>query len=780
VGKPTIRFDLSEVSLQSNEDLLKRNDYNFQKVMDEMVGTASDYGSEFRKPDVLRPVLGRHPAFDYIEDLFRRGMPYHFSEDLSEKDRQEELRAQLARGNHKSASADPEKVSALLAKDVKHGFSMPVRVEALDDLKGALVQPCGLATQFGLTPDGSRKLKKRLTHDLTYSMTGPRRSVNSRVDMEKYPEMVYGWCLSRTIHFIVALRTEHPNEKILIAKFDYSDAYRRVSHAASSVVQTIIAWAGIAYIALRLAFGGSPNPACFCAFSEMLTDLSNDLSCSSYTPDDFTSPTTLSDHILEKPAYADDVPFGGGIATAVEIPLSETRRKDCFIDDIIAVFLATPHNRERECHTVPVAVHAMSRPHLGDDKEPVPRRPLLAPDKLEAEGRPSERQVVLGWMVDTRTLTVSLPRDKFLAWQSDLASSVKERATTLQSLESLIGRLNHASFLIPLGRHFLNGLREKIPSSRRKGARTWASKKVRFSADDVEDLRLWQKFLAKTADGISMNLLTIRRPTHIAWSDSCPFGIGGYTLKGRAWRIKLDSRWNFRGDDAVNNLLEFLGMTVSILLMIEEAKTERYSVLLALGDNTSAIGWIFRSGRLSKQSAYYYPAKKMARKIAAASIDANVRIVAQHLRGSFNDVADLLSFEGNDRGKSNPLTLDRPDDQTLTRRLHHHYHQIIPEDLTTCPNIPESSSPAGSSASSVITDQTGRSTLLHDVRNLWWRRLCALPSATWLRRFGQTTGRVPCTSATGVPFPANSCHLRSRTYSEPWNKWTRRQSAKKH
>jgi hypothetical protein len=31
----------------------------------------------------------------------------------------------VKRGNHKSAEAEPTKVAALLAKDVRHGFSLP-------------------------------------------------------------------------------------------------------------------------------------------------------------------------------------------------------------------------------------------------------------------------------------------------------------------------------------------------------------------------------------------------------------------------------------------------------------------------------------------------------------------------------------------------------------------------------------------------------------------------------------------------------------------------------
>ena len=92
----------------------------------------------------------------------------------------------------------------------------------------------------------------------------------------------------------------------------------------------------------------------------------------------------------------------------------------------------------------------MSRPHAGDDLEPVPRRPLLGPEKLEAEGRSAEVQVVLGWEVQTRPFIVALPKDKYLAWESDLKKTMMSGGCTIKELESLVGRLTHASYLIPL------------------------------------------------------------------------------------------------------------------------------------------------------------------------------------------------------------------------------------------------------------------------------------------------------------------------------------------
>ena len=103
-------------------------------------------------------------------------------------------------------------------------------------------------------------------------------------------------------------------------------------------------------------------------------------------------------------------------------------------------------------------------------------------EKLATEGTPKEIQIVLSWLIDTRRLTVALPQDKFEAWLKSLDAIISTRDCLKEALESLEVQLNHASLL------------------------------------------------AKAHAGISMNLIVTRRPDRIVWSDSCPFGVGGYPL----------------------------------------------------------------------------------------------------------------------------------------------------------------------------------------------------------------------------------------------------------
>lgn len=123
---------------------------------------------------------------------------------------------------------------------------------------------------------------------------------------------------------------------------------------------------------------------------------------------------------------------------AVSIPTTVTARMDSFIDNLIRVFLDTPKNQAREPHTIPLAIHVTSRPHMVDAK-PVKRRGLPLEPKLEAEETPAEIQIVLEWILSTRLLLILLPDDKFEAWLSDIRKIVKMKQTTYGELKSTLG-----------------------------------------------------------------------------------------------------------------------------------------------------------------------------------------------------------------------------------------------------------------------------------------------------------------------------------------------------
>ena len=164
-------------------------------------------------------------------------------------------------------------------------------------------------------------------------------------------------------------------------------------------------------------------------------------------------------------------------------------RGDSFIDDCVKCFLAIAVVIKRHTASAPLDIHVSMRPNAGD-AEPTPRQEMLSLSKLQAEGTPSEVMLVLGWLINTRRLLISLPWDKYALWSEQLRSLI-DKGASRKELESLLGRLTHASYVIPLAHNFLSHLRNKFKIMRH-GRQTY-----KFNKEEEEDLLLWSFYLEK-------------------------------------------------------------------------------------------------------------------------------------------------------------------------------------------------------------------------------------------------------------------------------------------
>ena len=333
-------------------------------------------------------------------------------------------------------------------------------------------------------------LKRRLTQDLSFPLTFPSASCqqSDRHGCIRRNDLRVVSVKSHTFHRRSPSRPSTASylhhEIRLFRRLQKSD-----SRASYAVAHSIIVFARVAYIALRLTFGGPPNPLTWCSVSEMVTDLSNEIPlCKDWDHDTLRSPD--QPETPSPSCLPDEVPLAKAMPMAVHVSTTVTARSDSFIDDLIRVFLDTPWNRAREPHAVPLAIHVTSRPHAGPD-EPIKRRELMSKPKLIAEGGPAEDQIVLGWTLDTRSLLVILPFDKFEAWSGDLKVIIAERKGTFGQLETTVGRLNHAAYVIPLSRHFLNRIRLRIKVRKHK------KQSLSLAQDEIDDFKLWVFFLAK-------------------------------------------------------------------------------------------------------------------------------------------------------------------------------------------------------------------------------------------------------------------------------------------
>jgi hypothetical protein len=285
----------------------------------------------------------------------------------------------------------------------------------------------GCIEQFSIDENGDRILKKRVTHDQSMCFS-PDGSVNKRTIAEALPEIQFGFALKRFIAVIIALRTLYPDKPILMYKCDLKSAYRRVHSHASTAVQTIVSlkdiclnFVGIALMALRLCFGGSPCAPLFANLSELICDLCNELAkCESWDSRDH--PSNYDPYIASPEFLSDDVPFAEALPTLVSLPVGPNLMTEVYIDDFFSAFVALSDDQIHRCsRVIPFVLDAIGRP-LDPQERSLIRDWLLCLEKHLAEGTPREIMTTLGWFINTRSLTIGLPRAKFIDWRREFLS----------------------------------------------------------------------------------------------------------------------------------------------------------------------------------------------------------------------------------------------------------------------------------------------------------------------------------------------------------------------
>jgi hypothetical protein len=533
---------MSQAAAEHNTKILSKYDYKLDEAIKANPNSIISPGSELRPNNQLNALLSHHPNYDRFIHNASNGIDYP-ADDLPESTRVKELKTQIDRGNHKSAFISKEAratVNKLFEEDINTGYAIPITKEGVLKLKGGELYPMGLQHQWTIDENGNQKPKKRVTHDLS----NQRRiglSINQRVNEELMPETIYGYALLRFIHLIHHIRFNNPNSRILMCKSDFDKAYRRLHTLPRIAAKCMAAWTTetedkqgnkndkfIASILTRLPFGSSPAPCEFSNCSETIFDLANDLlHCHHWDPEELPSP--YIDKLPDPERMQDSIPFGKALKADVKLPPSQKAGVEGYIDDgAIAVLdtLQTKRMVNRAQQALPMATHLVFRPQAGD-AEPLPRPDAQSIRKLIAEGRLREILIFLGWEINSRTMMISLPNVKVIAWIKSIEKALNTLTISWEEAKTLVGRLNHIGYIIPCARHFLNRIRRLEWTADKHGS-------AMITLNSSKDLKLWIKFLQRAQRGISINSVVFRVPTTIAVSDSCEYGVGGYSKNSSA------------------------------------------------------------------------------------------------------------------------------------------------------------------------------------------------------------------------------------------------------
>jgi len=621
-------FENSRKAAKFNTKLIKYTDYDVKRCINKQKRTILTPGSEFRSIDKLRKLLRYHEDWPDIRDTISKGCDYKLGPDPDEKTRTSDLKAMLKRGNHKSAKSNMDTLNKAFTKEVEKGWLLPVTIESLQKIRSLSIIPLGIADQFTIDEFGNKKAKKRVTHDASFPAPSGI-SVNNLVIEALLQECIYGQSLRRILHGIHHMRWKNKSKRIFMSKYDMDAAYRRLHALTEHALKCVTVIDKVGYIPLRLPFGVSPGPSIYSSISECIYDLVNDL-----LNDREWDRETLNSPYVDRLAPPEKSDHSTPITEVRELSVYLPDRPsfaDGYIDDCLTVALEQDDEVKRSQEALPLIVHALFRPL--DPNEPVKRNDNISDDKLKGEGQPSERRVMLGWLINTVQMRVYLPVLKALSWSTDIENLLSKNKITKKELESTIGRLNHVGYIIPTGRYFLNRLRHLLMRCEKYGSQ-------QMQIWEKEDLKLWLNILKRASEqGVSTdNIVQTKITSHII-TDASEYGLGGFNiLTGAAWRYELPA-WMTAAFHI--NLLEFIASFIAIWLdIINDDNKTLHKRYMALTDNSSAVGWLYKSNFNPKTHPGH---DVVARKMAEVLMESESTIESQHVRGVHNVVADSLS-----------------------------------------------------------------------------------------------------------------------------------------
>lgn len=645
--KSNFMFENNTKAAVHNSNLFGVNNYDVIKTIEEQRDSELTPGCELRSSEVINPIFDLHLDGERLKKMNDSGIEYKFKEEYTQEEMNTDRIHGMTMGNNKSTLGKEEFIQKSYDKEVRRHWMIPILTASLASMLSVVCIKIGVATQFTISAMNEVIEKFRVTHDASQALPSGK-SVNILCDEEEFADVRFGLTMKRFLIQLVQQRLVFPTLPILIGKFDLDSAYRRLFVKLSCALLCTTIIGPIAYLLLRLPFGSSPAAAEFSLFSEFICDvaqallLDNSWNHNSFFPS-ITEGVSISDFDFPSnlPTLARPI--------LITAPLLPTYF-DCYIDDFIVLVVFT--NLEaitRAFLAIPLVLECIFRPVSSD--EPGERASILQRAKLLAEGTLRIKQKVLGWLINTHTLSVLLPpekRDTILAmirkfknmFENGTAIDFEDR----KELESLIGKLNNISVMFPNTSTLLNRLRHRHRVS------AWPKPKKSdkninkfFDKFEYDDFRLWEEITkTMTTVGRHVNTIIPSIPQLITVSDASLFGIAGYFILHDCiilWRFELPDE--LMGSLTLN-LLEYIAQHLTLDFATEFIQHfhKDHFTNQSIGDSATAISWL----RKTKFNQHTTPAHDFVTRTGAIHLlHNNISNLESHLHGEDNIISDSAS-----------------------------------------------------------------------------------------------------------------------------------------
>ena len=227
------------------------------------------------------------------------------------------------------------------------------------------------------------------------------------------------------------------------------------------------------------------------------------------------------------------------------------------------------------------------------------------------------------WDMDIQTGTVAVPQDRVEAIIQSAGSLVRQKRALIGRLESLMGTLVSCEKLVLFGRINFRSFQRTVVWNLRFGRRP---RFVSLRADAIRDLVWWNSRL-----NISRPVPFIP-PKHdvMVYTDASDHGWGAFS---EDWSVS--GRWSAAELFLHINHRELLAVLKALR---EKTTVLRDRVVLFLIDNTTTVAYILKQGGTRSPGM-----TETCREIFHLAADNSISLLAKHIKGSLNVLADYLS-----------------------------------------------------------------------------------------------------------------------------------------
>ena len=448
-----------------------------------------------------------HDAHRLLKFYKARGAPVKMSTPAWSAARVDEA---LERGPHKSCDDYHEFLGEEFADMINKGQWVVLPASAVENMPGLRISPPGVVPQRGRRP--------RWIVDYTFS------DVNKEtLPLAAMEAMQFGHALDRILREILLADPELGPVQLL--KVDISDGFYRINLNIDDIPKLGVAFPTkpgeekLVALPLVLPMGWKNSPPIFSAATETATDLTNDRLAARVPPaphrldeaaEKIPSPPpnrVALKSILKKPkerwirykhhnhpkvvrwrTKRVQRPRVGTAVPTTRDPCLPTRRRaaayvDVFVDDFVA--LAQQHgNSRRVRRTLMHAIDDIFRP-LDAFDDAFRREPVSMKKLLQGDCSWGTIKLILGWIIDTVNMTISLPPHRVERLAEILASiPIDQKRTSVRKWHKVLGELRSMSLALPGARHLFSHM--QLALSKKIKSRVNLTKGVH---DSLEDFR---------------------------------------------------------------------------------------------------------------------------------------------------------------------------------------------------------------------------------------------------------------------------------------------------